>query len=116
MTREDDNGIATDKCAIMPRYETKNEKKYIKGDSKLEKGDQDADDNDSYFVAEDVGNGQIAIKNLKENYYLKKHGKHIETKDEEKTDCGDKCHFILIDFSNPTASSTPGNSINIAFL
>ena len=115
MTREDDNGIDTGKCAIMARYETKNEKKYIKGDGKMEKGDQDADDNDSYFVAEDVGNGQIAIKNLKDNKYLKVAGKHIETK--ESNDCGDACHFILIDFSKRRKrSSTSGNSRNIYLL
>jgi hypothetical protein len=116
VTSEDDNSIDTDKCAIMARYETKNGKKYIKGDSKMEKGGQDADDNDFYFVAEDVDNGQIAIRNLKHNYYLEKAGKHIETKHNEETDCGDECHFILVDFSIATASSTSGNSINIALL
>ena len=114
MTKEDDTGIASCKCAILPRYETKHDKYYIKGDGKMEKGGTEAVDDDSYFVAEDVGNGEIAIRNLKENKYLKKTNRLIEAKTD--SDCGDPCHFNLVDFSISTKSSTSGYSIYVLSL
>ena len=80
----------------------------------MQKGGTDADDNDSYFTAEDVGNGQIAIRNLKENKYLKKPNRLIQAKSDN--DCGEACHFNLVDFSSSTTSSTSGYSIYVTFL
>ena len=108
MTRDDDNGISSGKCAIMPKSEITKDRKYIKGDSKMEKGGQDADNDDFYFVAEDVGNGQIAIKNLKDDQYLGRAGRFIVTKG--KNYCGTSCHFIFVEFS------TSGNSIKTIFV
>ena len=104
VTKEDDNDIGTDKCAIMPRYETKHDKYYIKGDGRMEKGGENADNNDFYFVAEDKGDGKTAIMNLKEDRYLKRRDNQIYT---TKQNCfgGNDCYFRLIDFSADAAST-----------
>ena len=110
VTKEGDNDIDTGKCAIMPRYETKHEKYYIKGDSQMQKGGTDAANNDFYFVANDIGDGKTTIMNLKEDRYLKRRDNIISA---TKQTCfgGESCYFRLVDFSSDTESgrSSPFN-------
>ena len=89
----------------MPRYETKHDKYYIKGEGRMEKGGRDADNNEFYFVAEDKGDGKTAIMNLKEDRYLKRRDNQIYTT-RQTVNCfhGDACYFRLIDFSPDTES------------